>query len=324
VILDQREQKRRLLLRLKGIESKRAFIGPTTVQLHITDLCNIACRYCWYWAPGSALRPTGKNHLPFDVFERFARDCADLHVDAINLSGQGDPTLHPHFYDILRHLEHSFTVKILSNGTFPIERCRDILRADHIVINLGEADRESYRALVGRDFFIKVIKNIKELARLKNEFNPNFIIEVVFIETLLNKESLLKTESLVRKLGANVIRKKMAEFSDHNRHIMVSNQEEKSEVAGEWPPCYHGWFYSSIKLNGEVNVCCFMQRLTMGNIYKTGFKEIWESDAYSHVRLSALTGDPFKNYHECINCSAAWRNKEIGAQIEIYNQVHKA
>lgn len=323
MILDQREQKRRLLLRLKGIESGRPLIGPATVQLHLTDLCNLACRYCYYYGPDSTHRPTGKNHLPFDSFESVIRDCADLKVDMIYLSGQGDPTLHPRFYDMLHYLERSFEITIYSNGTFPIERCRDILRADRIVINLGEADRESYRALQGRDLFVKVIKNIRELARLRPQFNPNFCIEVVFIVTRLNAQSQLRTENLVRKLGANVVQKKAAEISEHNRHMMFSDQEEKTEIADKWPPCYHGWFYSAIKLNGDVNICCFMQRLTIGNAYATSFKDVWGSGSYFCVRTSALRGDPFRNYHECINCRAAWRNKEIAAQMEMYNQAQK-
>jgi MoaA/NifB/PqqE/SkfB family radical SAM enzyme len=322
MILDPREQKRRLLLRLKGVESQRPLIGPATVNLHLTDLCNIACKYCWYWGPGSALRPTGKNHLPFDLFEKLAQDFTDLQVDTIHLSGEGDPTLHPRFYDILRFLEDSFTVRIFSNATFPIERSRDILRADYIVINLGAADRKSYRDLVGRDYFIKVIKNIRELARLRPVFNPDFKMEVVFIENSLNKENMSKTEDLVRKLGVDLVQRKVVETSEHNRYL--SDRHEKTEPAGEWPPCYHGWFYSTIRMNGDVNVCCFTRRLKIGNIYTTPFKAIWESDGYSRARASALSGgEPFRNFQECINCSVAARNKEIDGQMKNYNQVQR-
>lgn len=320
MILDQREQKRRLLLRLKGIESGRSLIGPATVNLHLTDLCNIACKYCWYWAPGSAFRPTGKNHLPFDLFEKLAGDFAGLQVDTIHLSGEGDPTLHPRFYDMLRHLENSFTVRIFSNTTFPIERCRDILRADHILINLGAADRESYQALAGRDFFLKVIKNIRELARLRPVFNPDFKMEVVFVENNMNKDSIYRTEYLVKKLGVDLVHRKMVETCEHNRYL--SDQQEGTVAAGEWPPCYHGWFYSTIRMNGDVNVCCFTRQLKLGNIYTTSFKDIWGSDAYSRARALALGGgEPFRNFQECINCPVAWRNREIAAQMETYTRV---
>jgi radical SAM protein with 4Fe4S-binding SPASM domain len=321
---DQRELKRRLVLRLKGIEEGRALIGPATVQIHLTDVCNLECKYCYYFGPGSAIRPTSKNHLPYEQFEKIAADCAGLHVDTFHLSGIGEPTLHPRFYDMLKRLENNFAVTIYSNATFPLERCRDILRADRIVINLGEADRKSYRELQGRDLFMKVIKNIRELARLRPQFNPLFRIEVVFVETRLNTESFDRTEALVKKLGADLVQRKTAHASDHTRHFMLEDAlEEREQANGEWPPCYHGWFYSSIKLNGLVNVCCFQQRLTIGNVFETSFKDVWESPAYAKARVSALTGDTFKNYEECANCKVAWRNKEIGKQLDMYDRVRK-
>ncbi len=324
MILDRREIDQRSLLRLKGVESGRPLIGPATVEFHLTDFCNLTCKYCWYYGLGITNRPSGKNYLPFEVFERTVRDCIDLKVDTIFLSGMGEPTFHPRFYDMLRHLERSFAITIYSNGTFPIERCRDILRADRIVINLGESDRESYRALQGKDLFIKVLKNIKELARLRPQFNPNFSIEVVFIATRLNVDSLAKTEYLARRLGADTVRKKIAETNGQNEQIILSDGQGKEGSPREWIPCFQGWFYSAIKLNGDVNVCGYMRRVTVGNIFKASFKNIWESEAYFHARTSVMEGNPFRNYRECINCDLVSRNKKIAAQMETYKKVQKA
>ena len=322
MILDQRELKRRLLLRLKGVELPRPLIGPEMAQFHITEMCNIKCQYCGYHGAGTTHRPSGEKHMPYETFEKLKRDCLDLQVDRIYLSGQGEPTIHPRFYDMLRDLEQSFAINIYSNGTFPIEHCRDILRADHIVINLGEGDRESYRALVGRDLFVKVIKNIRELARLRPLYNPKFCIEVLFVITQLNADSLLKTEALVRKLGADIVQRRKFEVFDFNTHLKLPGHQEKERIEGEWLPCYYGWFNSAIKFNGDVNVCCFMQSLTIGNAYKTSFREVWESDAYAQARALALSGgDPFRNDHKCINCTTTCQNKAIGAQMEMYNRV---
>ena len=324
MILNRQELNRRSVLRLKGIEAGQALIGPATVEFHLTDLCNLSCKFCWYYGLGVPNPPTGKEHLSYEVFEHVARDCADLQVDSIFLSGMGEPTLHPRFYDMLEHLEPSFGVTIFSNGTFPLERCRDILRADHIVINLGEADRKGYRALHGRDLFMKVIRNIRQLAKLRPKYNPKFCIEVVFIATQLNIDSLAKTEELVRRLGVDRIRKKTAESNGFNQEIILSHGHNSDEGTAQWPPCFQGWYYTAIKLNGDVNLCSFMRRSLMGNVYTTSLKEIWASEAYKQARTSLVDGHPFRNYNECMHCPIASRNKEIASHMETYNKVLKA
>jgi MoaA/NifB/PqqE/SkfB family radical SAM enzyme len=321
MILDPQEKKRRSLLRLKSIESGELLIGPETVEFFITDLCNLACHFCWYYGLGVPHPPAGKNHLPFDVFERTVRDCIDLQVNTVFLSGEGEPTLHSCFYEMLQRLEPSFEITLFTNGTFPLKRCRDILRADHIVINLGAADRESYRALKGNDLFFKVLKNIRELARLKAEFNPNACIEVVFVASRLNIDSFKRTETLAKRLGADIVRKKIAESNGYDQQIILPDGQDKTEALSQWPPCYQGWFFSALRLNGDVHVCPYMRRMTIGNIYKASFKDIWQSETYARARASVLEGNPFRTYHECINCRLAWHNQEISSQMETYTRV---
>jgi len=41
-------------------------------------------------------------------------------------------------------------------------------------------------------------------------------------------------------------------------------------------PCYVGWLFARINANGEVNPCLKAHRISVGNIYKQSFKEIWQ------------------------------------------------
>jgi MoaA/NifB/PqqE/SkfB family radical SAM enzyme len=235
-------------------------------------------------------------------------------VDAIHLSGLGEPTMHPRFYDMLAQLEPFFAVTIYSNGTFPIERCRDILRANRIIINLGASDPGGYRTLCGRDSFMKVIKNIRELATLKRRLNPDFSIEVVIVVTDLNETDQAMTERVARKLGADRVVKKAAYLGERP----YTRQERKAAIKGDWPPCFDGWFLSAINLNGDVNVCCFLEALTIGNVFTKSFKDIWGSEGYSHARRAALQGDLFRNYQECMNCPSRVANEKHAGQMETY------
>lgn len=321
MILDARELKRRQLLRLKGIEQGKPLIGPAVVQVHLTDRCNLSCRFCYYFAPGSPNVPIGPNTLSIKLFAKIVRDCVDLKVDWLNLSAKGEPSLHPRFYDLLRYAEKKpIAVSMNSNGAFPLNRCRDILRADRIVINIGESDRESYLKLQGQDFFLRVIKNIRELAKLKRTYNPVFQIVAVLIKTTLNAERLEKTTALLKKIGVDDVRSVTAEAWEYTQDIMLP--ESLSEPPPkEWLPCYHGWFYSSIKLDGHVNLCCFMQELKIDRVGDKSFKDVWASEAYAKARVAAVSGKGFENYVECKNCPIAFRNREFGAQLKAFQKM---
>ena len=53
-------------------------------------------------------------------------------------------------------------------------------------------------------------------------------------------------------------------------------------------PCYAPWTHSLIDFNGNVYICCMTRERIppIGNIKNQPFREIWESAAYQHIRLS--------------------------------------
>jgi MoaA/NifB/PqqE/SkfB family radical SAM enzyme len=208
-----------------------------------------------------------------------------------------------------------------SNGAFPFNRVRDILRADRIVINIGESDRKSYEELQGQDFFLRVIKNIRELSKLKKIYNPNFHIVAVLIKNTMNVDRLEKTTALLKKIGVDDVRHVKAEAWEYTQDIMLP--ESLSEPAPkEWLPCYHGWFYSSIKLDGRVNLCCFMQELKIDTVGEKSFKDVWLSEDYAKARAAAVSGKGFEHYRECKNCPIAFRNREFGTQLQTFLQMN--
>jgi len=149
MILERRERNRDRYLRLKGVESARPFIGPATVEFHITDLCNLACQYCWYYGWAFLILRLERISAFWCIWEHYQGlpwpfrwyDFSVRHGRAKHAS---------RFFTIcspvLSDLLIWFTPTGLSTCALP-----DILRADHIVINLAEADREVTGLLQGRD-----------------------------------------------------------------------------------------------------------------------------------------------------------------------------
>ena len=89
-------------------------IVPTQVQLIISDLCNQDCSFCAYrmsgytsnqlFAGDSELAKNGTNNPKrmietSKVFE-ILDDCQEMGVGAIQVTGGGEPTVHPDHIDI--------------------------------------------------------------------------------------------------------------------------------------------------------------------------------------------------------------------------------
>ena len=87
-------------LRFLGAVNDKPLVGPRNINIHITDVCNLSCIYCWYNYPASK-RHSGK-FLGYDKLVGIINDCKRLGVESICLSGEGEPTLHPNILEIIR------------------------------------------------------------------------------------------------------------------------------------------------------------------------------------------------------------------------------
>jgi len=81
-------------------------------------------------------------------------------------------------------------------------------------------------------------------------------------------------------------------------------------------PCYIGWIFMTISLNGDVAPCCGCPKYILGNIYQNKLSEIWNSKKYQEFRYRALTDKSSKEFDGC-------RCKELCAQHQLNLMVHK-
>src|SRR3954469_7797883 len=118
MILDAAELEQRYAMRLSGVRDKKAYIGPEVVAMDINNSCNLSCRYCWTHAPGNPAHFEKANFFPVDKFFGVVEDAAELKVDEIHITGAGEPTIHPSFRDMMRHMEgQPFKIKLFTNAT---------------------------------------------------------------------------------------------------------------------------------------------------------------------------------------------------------------
>lgn len=98
-------------------------------------------------------------------------------------------------------------------------------------------------------------------------------------------------------------------------------------------PCYVGWLFARIMATGNVVPCCKGHRMSMGNIHKNKFKDIWRSAAYnrfrhnginlpkSHVYFSRMGNDADAKTG-CYNCDNLWQNIPMQNKLNLLKNKH--
>ena len=114
-----------------GINSNsHTYTGPWLVAFDLTNICNNNCKGCWCFSTEVLKKKKqfpddNKNHnyMPFDLVIKTIDELYDLGIYSINLSGGGEPMMHPQFKEIFLHLflEILLLIKSLVEMTIHVE-----------------------------------------------------------------------------------------------------------------------------------------------------------------------------------------------------------
>ena len=90
----------------------REITAPINLHLSLTDACNNRCYYCYVKEQNQDV-----NTLEKDIVLKLLKSAKQMDVKAIELTGGGEPTVHPDFYEILDAMkEYEFDVGLTTNG----------------------------------------------------------------------------------------------------------------------------------------------------------------------------------------------------------------
>jgi MoaA/NifB/PqqE/SkfB family radical SAM enzyme len=306
MIINTAELERRYLQRITGVRDKKVYIGPEIVTLNINNSCNLSCKYCWTHAPGNPAHFEKAIFFPWEKFVGIVNDSVDLNVDQIYITGSGEPTIHPLFRDMMRHLElQPVYVKLFTNATFPLDYCADVIKGDHVVIDLSAVDRQQYHDLQGKDLFDRVVANIERLVSLRDSGKPGFQVEIAYIVNALNINQKQKMQDLASKLGVNAVYFKIMNVHAYNKEISLpksSMPDLKGEEKRTPAACLNGWFYLIARAEDKASTCCRIPQMNLGDFDQWSLKQLWFSKRMMDMRLLGKYGHIQKMYKACQTC----------------------
>ena len=150
---------------------------PVCLYLEVTNRCNLLCTTC----PRTYEELEPPADMGWDLFTSIVDQVPDL-ARAV-LHGVGEPMLVANLPRMVRYLkDRGVYVLFNTNGTVLSERNGRALIAaalDELRVSLDASNRESFKAVRGRDYFGRIVRNVRafrELQEREGQLKPQVSI----------------------------------------------------------------------------------------------------------------------------------------------------
>lgn len=326
-------------------------VAPLLINIGATKMCNANCIYCYGTFQGKDQRSSIDRKPLLKLF----KDAPKLGVKAIEIIGDGEPTLNPHIYDAMNlgkkgGLDMAFSTNgVLLNTD---EKIDCVLRnCTWMRFNLSAGTSEGYRKIHRIPAFDIVVKNIRRAVEIKRKkgYTCDIGLQAVYVPGLMDKE-MIEESKLAINLGVDYFLIKQCSLPDDNSVCDVSfdvNDYEKPEIIEVLKKCESmstndtsivvKWEFMKIGKrrpydrcvdvpllfqvsgNGKCYPCGYLfgnEEFCYGDLNEQSLGEILKSDRYWKIVDRMINN--FNVHKECAGCCRHDKINEF-----IWDYIHK-
>src|SRR6185436_14375345 len=153
---------------------------PKLVGLEITHFCALKCGFC---ESHGRLMPVpivnrrsyegGRKSLDLPTIERLAKSMAKLNVQWVELSGKGDPIVHPQLVEIVKILKaEGLQVSMFSTGSVKKAGIGTALMEaglDRMNVSLNAVSKDVWTKVAGRDLYETTFGFLREVLAARDQ-----------------------------------------------------------------------------------------------------------------------------------------------------------
>lgn len=176
--------------------------APDTIQLSLTNLCNLKCKMCSVWS-----NPDRQNELLKGEVMEIVDQAAEWGIREINLCG-GEPLLSDKCFDVIRHaVKRGLKVILTTNGTLIDSVTAAELAGsgvDIVCVSLDGATaavHDSIRGVPGA--YEKIIKGIRALHSARTPGRP--VTVLIFTLHNDNLDEAVEYVRMAKRLGVDAV-----------------------------------------------------------------------------------------------------------------------
>lgn len=298
------------------VRSQKAWGGPTSANIEVTNLCNIDCIMCRRtgWGKGRSV-----GNMSLEQFGDILDQIPTLRTSV--LTGIGEPLINKEFLAMLRlATERGVASSFVTNATLLTrqgsEKLTEMRRlASQIIVSVDSPDPKEFEEIRVRAKFDEVMEGTRALtAAGKGEAGMAPIrINTVVMESTVHR--MAQTVRMCADLGVNIVTfTPIMEYRPdvdvwEERHItsaakLKSNQQEAETLGKElgvlvttdvvshpalspYLGCAAPWDSIAVTYDGYVCPCCMLNdsdEIHFGNLFEEPFTDIWNGEQYRQFR----------------------------------------
>ena len=295
----------------------RSSLEPRRVEIEVTNKCNMRCIHCTRTNHFLAKKKSlDIGILEFGNFVKIIDQFS--YLDYIELQGLGEPLLHPELFRIIEYArKKNISVGLVTNlSMLNKEACNNLVESklNTLVLSIDSFRAETFEKIRPGIRFSDIIQNLKT-AKIISEGKIDVSLHLVVTnENIDDLEGYIHTADSLG-LGKVSFTDQNLDMAGDNKESLRIRQSARLRAAIDrvirlsrekkiqfsyfkldsdtWPPeetrhpCSFLWNFPYITWDGFVTPCCarpYPKEFNFGNVFKTNFRQIWNSEDYRRFR----------------------------------------
>ncbi len=280
------------LLRMEWPYVLPAGCVPPMLSVELTNICQLGCTYCT--SPAS---PRSRGYMDSATWAPLRKRIAEEGVPRVRFVGNGEPTLHPHFAEMVREVANCKAVRsIVTNA----ERLNAITivamleSMDTIHVSVEGQTRERYEgSRTPGSSFSRLLENLRALQRRKRELRKRVLID---IRVMLRPSEFARRQELLafwRPYGDVVTPMAVLNLTGLDPDTFRCFPE-----ANAFPRCTLPARSLQVQWDGQVMICTtsnwssgYPRNLSLGDIRNNSIAELWHHPLMRQYQTAHRHGD---------------------------------
>jgi len=271
---------------------------PMNITIEPTNACNLECPVC---ETGAGILGRATGHMTLADFKSIV-DKVGPHTNTLMFYFMGEPFLNKHAYEMIRYAKDNGIpfIETCTNGDF-VDAAKIVHSGlDKVSFQIGGITQDTHEVYRVRGRLDRVMRNLAETIRQRNERRAPLRIEVGFIRMKHNEHEVTRFRETMLALGADdaVVIDACVRTVEQGHQFLPTDRAlwfydsaafERGVLRPKvLPDNVCPWIYYSlaIHVNGNVVPCCRDPRgdEVMGNILEQGLDEIWNGPKFRALR----------------------------------------